>query len=219
MRYGIVGAKGKMGKELKELFSSHGDELVLEMDVGHFVERGVPEVIVDFSSPSAVPTTVELCKKYSAHLVIGTTALTQEHFELLRELGQHVAVVQSFNFSEGIAIFQKLLRDFSRLFMDWDCWIVETHHNQKKDAPSGTALMLKREVGREVPISSLRIGGVFGEHVVYFANTNEVFEIKHSVLSRKVFASGARKAALFCLKAKKGFYNFLDVLEGGIEHG
>lgn len=219
MKYGIVGAKGRMGKELRELFSSHGDELVLEVDVDYFEERGTPEVIVDFSSPSAVSTTVELCKRYSAHLVIGTTALTQEHFELLRELGKQVAVVQSFNFSEGIAIFQKLLRDFSHLFAGWDCWIVETHHNQKKDAPSGTAIMLKHEVGREVPISSLRIGGVFGEHVIYFANAYEVFELKHSALSRKVFASGARRAALFCLKAKKGFYNFLDVLEGGIEDG
>lgn len=212
MRYGVVGSKGKMGREVIEYFNSCGDELVLEVDVGHFSERGRPDVIVDFSSPEALFETCALAEKFGAHVVVGTTALKDEHFQRLRELSKHVVVVQSYNFSQGIAVLRLILERFGPMLAGWDAAIVETHHTQKKDAPSGTALLLKNALGRELNISSLRLGGVFGEHSVIFANAGEVLEFKHNALSRRVFAMGARSAALFTLSAEPGFYSFIDVV-------
>jgi len=158
---------------------------------------------------------VELCRKYSAGLVIGTTALKEEHFQLLRELAKEVPVVQSYNFSIGVNVLLKFLADLSKVLSDWDVEIVEAHHRFKKDAPSGTAILLKNAVGREVPIHSLRLGGIPGDHVVVFGNVGEVIEIKHRAISRTVFALGALKAAEFVCGRKPGFYTFKDVLFGG----
>lgn len=212
MKYGVIGANGKMGREIIDYFSSIGDELVMKIDIGleEIVDR--PDVIIDFSNRSALDKTIELCQKFSCPLVIGTTALTSEDFDKLRELSNIVPVVQSYNFSQGIAILKSILESFGKYFSDWDGAIVEIHHNQKKDAPSGTAIMLKNSLSREIPISSLRIGGVFGEHVVIFSNAGEVIEIKHTALSRRAFSLGVRKAALFALEKNKGFYSYSDVL-------
>jgi len=91
--------------------------------------------------------------------------------------------------------------------------MVEVHHNQKKDAPSGTAKMLKSAINRDLPISSLRVGGVFGEHTVIFSNAGETIEITHRALSRKAFAIGVRNAALFVLNKQKGYFTYDDVLQ------
>lgn len=215
MRYGLVGYSGKMGQEVQKVFSEKGYELVVKVDEFGAIEEGKPDVIVDFSSPSAVPKTVELCRKYSAGLVIGTTALKEEHLQLLRELSREVPVVQSYNFSIGVNVLLKFLADLSKVLSDWDVEIVEAHHRFKKDAPSGTAILLKNAVGREVPIHSLRLGGIPGDHVVVFGNVGEVIEIKHRAISRTVFALGALKAAEFVCGRKPGFYTFKDVLFGG----
>lgn len=212
MKFGMVGVNGKMGKEIVDYFTSMGDELVLRVDTDLEDISGTPDVIIDFSNRSALEKTVELCTKFSCPLVIGTTALTEDDFTLLRKLSESVPVVQSYNFSEGINILKAILGKFGQYFDNWDCAIVETHHNKKKDAPSGTAIMLKNALGKELPISSLRIGGVFGEHTVVFANDGEVVEITHKALSRRAFSIGARKAALFSLKKKNGFYSFSDVI-------
>ncbi|MEJ5258136.1 MAG: dihydrodipicolinate reductase C-terminal domain-containing protein [Fervidobacterium sp.] len=212
LKYGIVGFRGKMGREIFEYFSTFGDECVLKKDVDSFEQTDTPQVIIDFSSPSALEETVKLCREHKIALVLGTTALEERHFEMLRELANEVPVVQSYNFSTGINILRKILREYTRYFSDWDAAMVEIHHTQKKDAPSGTAKMLRNDMNRDIPISSLRIGGVFGEHTVIFSNAGEVVEIKHSALSRRAFSIGVRHAALFTLKKQKGFYSYEDVL-------
>lgn len=212
MKFGMVGVNGKMGKEIVDYFTSLGDELVLRVDTNLEDISGTPEVIVDFSNRSAIEKTVELCTKFSCPLVIGTTALTESDMVLLRKLSESVPVVQSYNFSEGINILRTILEKFRQYFDNWDCAIVETHHNKKKDAPSGTAIMLKNTLGKELQISSLRVGGVFGEHTIVFANDGEVVEFTHKALSRRAFSIGARKAALFSLTKKNGFYSFSDVI-------
>jgi dihydrodipicolinate reductase len=176
-------------------------------------EHEIPQVIIDFSSPNVVAETVEICKKFGSPLVIGTTGLGESHFEMLRELSEIVPVVQSYNFSTGIAILKRLLKEYSQYFEDWDVAMVEVHHNQKKDAPSGTAKMLKSAINRDLPISSLRVGGVFGEHTVIFSNAGETIEITHRALSRKAFAIGVRNAALFVLNKQKGYFTYDDVLQ------
>ena len=168
MKYGIIGSEGRMGKELTGVFGAN--DLVLRRDIAVDDRQDAPEVIVDFSTRAVLPTTVGLCKEYGAALVIGTTALQPEDFETLRGLAEVVPVVQSFNFSIGINVMKMILKDYARYLQDWDADIVERHHNQKKDAPSGTAVLLREAVGRDVPCQSLRMGGIPGDHSVVFAN-------------------------------------------------
>lgn len=213
MRFGVVGSNGKMGREIIEYFTSMGDELVFKMDVGVFEKIHTPEVIIDFSNRSALSTTVEFCKEYSCALVIGTTALLDEDFSKLKELSKIVPVIQSYNFSEGINILKKFLQNYGFYFQNWDASMIEIHHNKKKDAPSGTAILLQKAINRDLPISSLRLGGIFGEHTIIFSNDGEVIEISHKALSRRAFSVGTRKAALFALTKQNGFYTFSDVLD------
>jgi len=200
-----------MGKEIIEVFKGH--DLVLEVNDTGIFRHGEPEVIVDFSNREVLKTTIELAAQFGAGVVIGTTALSQSDFATLKTLSQKVPVVQSYNFSTGINILKMILREFSPLLEGFEAEVIETHHSGKKDAPSGTALMLKDATGRDLPIHSLRVGGVPGDHSIVFANEGEVIEITHRAISRKVFAIGALTAARFCLEHEKGFYSFEEVIK------
>ncbi|PLV55616.1 4-hydroxy-tetrahydrodipicolinate reductase [Thermotoga sp. SG1] len=215
MKYGIVGYSGRMGQEIQKVFSEKGHELVLKVDVNGKEIKDSPDVIVDFSSADALPGTVDLCRRYKSALVLGTTALKEEHFEMLKELSKEVPVVQSYNFSIGINVLKRFLSELSKVLSDWDVEVVEAHHRFKKDAPSGTAILLKKALGKEVPIHSLRIGGIPGDHVVVFGNVGETIEIKHRAISRTVFAIGALKAAEFLVGREPGFYSFEKIVFGG----
>ncbi|HPE54186.1 MAG TPA: dihydrodipicolinate reductase C-terminal domain-containing protein [Mesotoga prima] len=210
MRYGLTGSTGRMGKEIIEVFKGH--DLVLEVNDTGIFRHGEPEVIVDFSNREVLKTTIELAAQFGAGVVIGTTALSQSDLTNLRTLSEKVPVIQSYNFSTGINIMKMILREFSPLLKDFEAELIETHHSGKKDAPSGTALMLKDATERDLPIHSLRVGGVPGDHSIVFANEGEVIEITHRAISRKVFAIGALTAARFCLEHEKGFYSFEEVI-------
>lgn len=210
MKYGIIGSSGRMGYELKQAFSAA--ELVLQVsEEGSDVVES-PDVIVDFSRPSALENTLSLCKKHGASLVIGTTGLEDRHFSMLRELGKSVSVVQGYNFSIGIGIMRMILKEYSSALSDWDVEISETHHIHKVDAPSGTAIMLRDAVGRDCSTHSLRMGGVPGDHSVSFANEGEILSLEHRAISRRVFAIGAYRAAEFALASENGFYDFEEVV-------
>ncbi|WP_126993930.1 4-hydroxy-tetrahydrodipicolinate reductase [Thermosipho globiformans] len=213
MRFGLVGFKGKMGKIILDVFSNDGHTPVLLIDKDEIIEEDFPEVIVDFSTPDALEKTSSYCEKYNSNLVIGTTALTEKHLKILENLSKKVAVVQSYNFSIGINILLDLLEKATKMFNGWDCEITEIHHSKKKDKPSGTAILLKNALNREVEIHSLRLGGIPGDHTVLFSNEGELIEIKHRAISRKVFALGALKAAKFILNKKSGIYTFKDIIK------
>ncbi|NLL36313.1 MAG: 4-hydroxy-tetrahydrodipicolinate reductase [Fretibacterium sp.] len=213
MKYGIVGHTGRMGQELQKVFGEAGCSLVLTSNKQGGTCDTSPDVIVDFSSFDALPGTVGLCRKHRSGLVMGTTALKAQHFELLQDLGCELPVVQSFNFAIGVNVLKMILRDYAPFFQDWDMEISETHHNKKKDAPSGTALLLQDATGRDCPTHSLRLGGVPGDHSVQFGNEGEVVTFTHRALSRTVFALGALRAAHFIASAPAGLYSFEDVLE------
>ena len=215
MRYGLVGAAGRMGGEIRKAFAAH--ELVFSLDVDGETHTGTPQALVDFSLPAAFPATVAAARRFSSSLVIGTTGLSAEQLGELRALGERVAVVQSFNFATGVTLLKMMLREFAPLFADWDAEISETHHNKKKDAPSGTAILLREATGRDCPTHSLRMGGVPGDHTVFFANEGEVLSLTHRALSRSVFALGALKAAEFAVSAAPGFYTFEEVLSCGLK--
>jgi len=212
MKYGLIGSNGRMGKEIIDVFSDN--ELVLQMDKDIFEETSVPEVIIDFSLPEVTDKVIELVREKKASLVIGTTGLSEIQIEKLKILSKKVAVVQSFNFSQGINILKMILRDYSKFLKNWDCEISEIHHNKKLDSPSGTAILLRNEIIHKNVVShSMRIGGVPGDHSIVFANEGEVLQFKHRAISRKVFALGALKAAQFVLDKKNGFYTFEEVIK------
>ncbi len=210
MKYGLIGSSGRMGLEIQSVFKKHMLSLTLDEEKEWL--GGPPDVIVDFSSCNVTPRTIELCRENHSGLVIGTTALSAEQLEMLRELGKTVPVVQSFNFSMGINILKMIIREFSPYLQNWDMEMAESHHVKKKDAPSGTAILLRDATGRDCNISSLRLGGIPGDHSVLFANEGEVIEFSHRALSRRVFALGALKAAEFVSERERGFYSFEEVL-------
>ena len=219
MRYGVVGHTGRMGQQIIKLFDDAGHALTLTSDLAGTDCREKPDVIVDFSSHAALPGTIALCETHGAALIVGTTALKEEHIAALRGLSARMAVVQSFNFATGVNVLKMILRDYSPLLADWDLEIEETHHNKKKDAPSGTAILLREATGRNCPTHSLRLGGVPGDHSVHFGNDGEVLTFAHRALARNVFALGALRAALFAAAAQPGLYSFEDVLKNRKQNG
>ncbi len=212
MRYGIVGASGRMGREIAALFERAGHELVLAVDEHGMREDGTPQLVVDFSLPPALPTTLELCRRFGAALVIGTTGFDEAEKKRIRALSEECAVVYSANFGIGINLLAMILADYADLFADWELEIVEAHHNRKKDAPSGTALMLMEATGRTCPTHALRLGNLPGDHAVVYGREDELLTFSHRIVNRSLLAVGALRAAEFAHGAAKGWYTFQDVL-------
>ncbi|MDL2263915.1 4-hydroxy-tetrahydrodipicolinate reductase [Synergistaceae bacterium OttesenSCG-928-I11] len=212
MRYGLIGYSGRMGREIEAAFAGAGHELVLRVDGSGEECSARPEVIVDFSAPDALPTTLRLCAEHNAALVMGSTGFSEADLSELRALGEERAVVHSSNFSVGINLLGMILEDYAGLFSKWEMEIVEVHHNQKKDAPSGTALMLMQAAGRDCPIHALRLGNVPGDHTVHYCLDDEVVSLSHHAVKRSIYAAGACTAAEFARSAPNGYYTFRDVL-------
>ena len=213
MKYGLIGASGRLGKEVINLFAEHNHELVFTFDLkGEWIESN-PQLLIDCSLPDAFSKTLEFVSKFKIPLIIATTGLTDNNIKQLKELAKSKPVVQSYNFSLGIQILLQLTKKANELLPDWDVEITETHHRFKKDKPSGTAKMLKEIFGnREVSTTSLRLGNVTGDHTVNFAGLGEVLSIQHRALSRRTFAEGILLSANFALLKKNGFYSFSDVV-------
>ncbi len=159
-------------------------------------------------------------KRMGKALVIATTAFPEEAMEKIGELAAEISVFISGNFSVALHDFVETLKTYARrISLDTDIQIIEYHHNQKKDAPSGTALMIKNALmdanskidGEKVKICSIRGGNIFGEHEVVFANSrDEVVTFKHQVSSRETFADGAIEISIWTVKQANGFYNMDD---------
>lgn len=213
MRYGIVGYSGRMGRELEALLGKAGHELVLTVDLNGCNIMGTPQVILDFSLPSAWASTVRLCGEHNAALVLGTTGFSEAQLNEVRGLAETVPVVHSSNFGLGTNVLAMILRDYSDMLSGWDMEITEAHHNRKKDAPSGTAKMLMSAAGRTCPTHSPRLGNLPGDHTVCFALEDELLSFTHRAISRTMFARGAVKAAEFACGTVPGYYSFRDVLK------
>jgi len=212
MKYGIIGSSGRMGNEIETLFQEKGHELVLRLDDKSIEKISTPEILVDFSLPVALETTLELVHEYKCPLIIGVTGYNADQNERIKTLGKEVAVVQSFNFSIGIHLMLKMTRQLKEALKDWDVEISETHHRFKKDKPSGTAKTLAAVFDREVTVNSSRLGNIPGDHSVTFGGLGETLCLSHRVLSRRTFAEGALLAAEFALRHPAGYYTFSDVL-------
>lgn len=216
LKYGLIGAAGRMGKEISGVFSEAGHELVFTYDIDGEKFTGQPEVIIDFSLPAAFPATIAYVNKLNVPLVMGTTGLTPEHIATLKELSSRVPVVQSFNYSLGVQMMLRCVELVKGHLEQWDVEMTETHHRFKKDKPSGTALMIKDALGKDAPIASLRLGNVAGIHTITFANLGETFTIEHSATSRRTFAEGVLLSAAYIVDKQPGFYSFKDVVDAKV---
>lgn len=196
-----------------------------------------PDVVIDFSNANAVEGLLDYCTAKQVPVVLCTTGLTEEQLERVRETSGKAAVLKSANMSMGINLLLKLLKDAAKVLSPagYDIELVERHHNQKVDAPSGTALALadsmndaldheytyvydrsqvrRKRDKKEMGISSVRGGTIVGDHEVIFAGPDEVIEFKHTAYSRSVFGKGAVEAAKFLAGKPAGMYDMSDVIQ------
>ena len=213
MKYGLVGASGKLGKEVITVFTEHNDELVFSFDLlGEWIQSN-PDILIDCSLPEAFNKMLTFATNFKIPLIVATTGLSEANLDKLKKYSETKPVVQSYNFSVGIQILLELTKIVKDKLTDWDVDISETHHRFKKDIPSGTAKMVQDIFGdRKVHTSSHRLGNVPGDHTISFAGLGEVISIQHRALSRRTFAEGILRSADFVIKKEKGFYTFTDVL-------
>jgi 4-hydroxy-tetrahydrodipicolinate reductase len=213
LKYGLIGSLGRLGSEVRNVFTEKGFKLVFEYDIEgeKFTEK--PDVLIDCSLPGVFSKTISFIGRFNVPLVIATTGLNDEMITSLKEISKDLPVVQSYNYSIGIQILLKLTEIAKEILPGWDVEITETHHRFKKDKPSGTAKMIKEVFNdRDVNISSLRLGNVAGDHTVYFGGLGKVLSITHSATSRRTFAEGILRSAEFAVNQKNGFYSFHDVM-------
>jgi 4-hydroxy-tetrahydrodipicolinate reductase len=197
-----------------------------------------PDVLIDFTIAKAAVENVCTAASLGVDLVVGTTGISSEQHSQMREaIEGNVAAVITPNFSVGVNLFWKLVADAAAALKgyDYDIEIIEAHHNQKKDAPSGTALATVEAIrrargeadlpevvygrngimprGKEIGVHAVRAGDIVGDHTVLLAGSGERLEIKHQAHSRAAFASGAVRAASWVAGRKPGIYGMADVLE------
>ena len=194
------------------------------------------DVIIDFSNASAVDGLLNYCVEKQVPVVLCSTGLSEEQLQRVEEASEKVAVLKSANMSLGINLLLKLLQSATKVLAPagFDIELVEKHHNQKLDAPSGTAIALadsinesmdneyeyvydrsqvrKKRDAKEIGISAVRGGTIVGEHEVIYAGTDEVIEFKHTAYSRTVFGKGAVEAAKFLAGKEAGRYDMSDVI-------
>jgi len=213
MKYGIVGASGKLGKEIVTVFTEQNNELVFSFDLLGEWKQSDPDILIDSSLPEAFEIMMSFAKRFNVPLIVATTGLSEDNLDQLKKYSETKPVVQSYNFSVGIQILLELTKIVKDKLTDWDVDISETHHRFKKDIPSGTAKMVQNIFGdRKVNTASHRLGNVPGDHTISFAGLGEIISIQHRALSRRTFAEGIHKSAEFVLKKEKGLYTFTDVL-------
>ena len=215
MKYGVIGASGKLGSEVINLFNENDHQLVFAYDLDGEWKNDSPDILIDCSLPEVFKTSLEYACNFKIPLVIATTGLTDENIEALKDYSKKYPVVQSYNFSIGIQVLLQLTEVAKTKLTDWDVEILEAHHRFKKDKPSGTAKMIQKLFsGKKTNTSSLRLGNVPGDHFVSFGSLGEVLTISHRALSRKAFADGILLSAMFLRTKKKGFYTFRNVVFG-----
>ena len=223
----IVG-RGRMGTLVESLAPSYGFEVsgIVGSSDGNAAwstgTRGDADVAIDFTVPAAVPAMLPVLAARGINVVIGTTGWQAHEAAMRAVVAEHdIGVVVAPNFSLGMNLFQLVVEEAARRFApqpDFGAWIHERHHDQKKDAPSGTALTIEhgmRQAGfaRPIDVSSTRAGFIPGTHTVGFDGPSETIELTHTVRDRAVFARGALVAARWVI-GRSGWFGMRDVLAG-----
>ena len=237
---GLAGARGRMGRAVSAVLDTRPDVVVpCRFDRNETPDLSVCDVVIDFTLPEA---SVELARRCADQggpaLVIGATGFTPEQDAEIERAAERIAIVKSGNFSLGVNMLLGLVAQAAQRLpaADWDIEVVEAHHRMKKDAPSGTAIMLgeaaadgrgqalrdvrspmREGIGDErvtgqIGFSAIRAGGIVGEHQVIFAADDEILTLSHSARDRQLFARGAVIAALWARGRPPGLYGMQDVL-------
>ncbi len=255
LRVALVGITGRMGRVVAELATAAPDiELIagllspgrdlaeaarllpcnvrLTHDLSELVTD--VDVVIDFSRPEVTAEAAIAAADAGVAFVSGTTGLRESEFAAIRQAAASIPVVHATNFSIGVAVLLRIVPKLARVLASWDCELLERHHRQKRDAPSGTALTLARVIaaaravntpfvyGRgpglamrqpgELGIHAIRAGGEIGRHTLLFASDEEGIEITHWAQSRRTYAAGALQAARLLVGRPPGLYQFADLL-------
>ena len=244
----LSGCAGKMGNVIASIVALRSDckivagvDLVIPKDSAFPVYNDLnnvlehADVIVDFSHPSALSGILNFAENRKMPTVIATTGLNNEQIALIKETSKEIPVFFTFNMSLGVNLLAELAKKAASVLGDgFDIEIIESHHNQKIDAPSGTALMLAEAITetldgnysyeydrhakrqkrdkKEIGIHTIRGGTIVGEHEIVFAGRDEIIMLSHSARSKEIFAVGSINAALFLYNKSKGLYNMGDLV-------
>lgn len=244
----MFGSNGKMGAEVIKVLQNNSNDTRLMCGVDAVTTgtetypyfkslddvKEIPDVIIDFSFHKLIGTVLDYAIKINRPVVVATTGFDESEMKIIREASTKIPVFLSANMSLGIALLVEFAKKTAKAFPDADIEIVETHHNRKVDAPSGTALMLARGIkevrenanfvyGRsgeskreknEIGIHALRMANIAGEHAVYVTTDSQQIVLKHTAYSRALFAEGAVKVASFMVGKQKGMYDMHDMIGG-----
>ncbi|NMB97408.1 MAG: 4-hydroxy-tetrahydrodipicolinate reductase, partial [Clostridiaceae bacterium] len=244
----LSGCNGKMGQVISRLAQQFSNlKIVAGYDLVDTQKNEYPvytnikdcniavDVIIDFSNPSALINLLEYSISKKIPLVMATTGLSDIQISKLREASGVIPIFQSANMSLGVNLLLDLVKKATKVLAEhYDIEIIEKHHNQKLDAPSGTALMIadaindtmgqkheyvydrhsrrKKRSKSEIGIHAVRGGTIVGEHTVIFAGNDEIIELKHTAMSKDIFGIGALKAAAFIHNKAPGMYSMYDLI-------
>ena len=243
----INGCNGKMGQEVIKVINNNEKFAVLngvdkEENSDYIFPvytnaediKEKPDVIVDFSIPVATMQILEYAKNNKIPIVIATTGLTEEQKQKIKEYSKAIPIFQSANMSYDINLMKRIVAEVAKNLCGTDIEIIETHHNRKIDAPSGTALLLADSINEalgnsmeynfnrfqnrekrkknEIGFSSIRGGNIVGEHTVCFFGENDCLEITHKAYSRGLFAEGALKGAEYIVNKENGYYTMDEII-------
>ena len=240
----LNGCNGRMGKEVVKQINSYPNlNLSCGVDINNDGLNKFPvykkiedictpvDIIIDFSVPSSTLNIIKYATKSKIPIVIATTGFSVQEQEIIKAAAKTIPIFQSANMSFDINLMCKIVSKLAVLLEDADIEIIETHHNAKKDAPSGTALLLADSINKslnnkmkyvfdrnktrgknEIGFSSIRGGNIIGEHTVKFFSPYETFEITHTSYSRTGYADGTLKAAEFLLDKPAGFYDMNNLI-------
>lgn len=236
---GIIGSAGRMGNALEQAAAEAGIAVAggIDKDGDPIALAKIADVLIDFSSPSALVGNIGAAVAAGKPILVGTTGLEEHHHQAIDDAARHVAVLQTGNTSLGVTLLARLVKEAAtRLGDDWDIEIVEAHHRMKVDAPSGTAILLGEaaasgrsidlashsERGRDgvtgarakgaIGFASLRGGSIAGDHSVLFATDNERITLSHHAENRSIFARGAIRAATWLIRQPPGRYTMDQVI-------
>ncbi|MCZ6167734.1 4-hydroxy-tetrahydrodipicolinate reductase [Campylobacter ureolyticus] len=240
LKIGIYGSNGRMGKMIQECLKEYENAKVVALfdknssNLEDFFKSS--DVVIDFSMPEGTKALLEFAKKNPKPLCIGTTGLSKDELNLMKEISKNMPILYATNMSLGVAVLNKLAFLASKALSEFDAEILEMHHRYKKDAPSGTALTLAKNVAKarnldldkvrvsgrdgiigqrskdEIAVMSLRGGDIVGRHTAGFYGNGEFIELNHTATSRATFANGAIKAAIWLSSQKNGLYDINDCL-------
>jgi len=244
----MSGCNGKMGQVITRLVKERENyKIVCGFDIANTMNNDYPvynnpndfkgeaDVIIDFSHPDSLEKLIPFATANNIPAVIATTGLSRTQISYLKEAAKKIPIFFSANMSLGVNLLIDIVSKAAKVLEDsFDIEIIEKHHNQKIDAPSGTALAIadaissslsntkeyvydrhsvrKKRGKNEIGIHAVRGGTIVGEHTVIFAGNDEIIEFKHTAMSKEIFAVGALKAAEFLIHQKPGMYNMKDLV-------